>query len=276
MKNSKIFDNNFYSTYYYSNIISNILTGDPDTIGFLSNFRENVGSSIFLPYQKESALHSFCRSVISDFLHEDMTAYDEEDWKLCKINSYFKFRPYIDNAFSVFGLNWSFDEFLEGKSNHEFSDLEEYYEEVLITGYFEEVVNRIADEVFYVIFNNRGLMNDFNELVAGNLDLYRNDNEDSDLDVSSLFTSKGTLKRAHIPQWAKNAVFHRDKGQCTFCLKEISGVLTPNSKRHYDHMVPLAEGGLNDVSNLQLLCGTCNQTKGRTRTPPSLKYIKWY
>ncbi|GAB3231149.1 HNH endonuclease [Algoriphagus aestuariicola] len=276
MNNSEIFENNFYSTYYYSNIISNILTGDPDTIGFLSNFREYIGSSIFLPYQKESALHHFCRSVIHDFLYEDMTRYDEEDWIRCEVNSYFKFRPYIDSAFSVFDLNWSFDEFLDGKTNPEFSDLEEYYEEVQITGYFEEVVNRIADEVFYVIFNNRGLMSDFNELVAGSLDLYLNDYEDSDFDVKSLFTLKGTLKRAHIPQWAKNAVFHRDKGQCTFCLKEISGILSPNSKRHYDHMVPLAEGGLNDVSNLQLLCGNCNQTKGKKRTTPSLKYFKWY
>lgn len=250
------------------------MSDDADTIGFLSNFRENVGSRIFLPYQKESALHLFCRSVIGDFLYEDMTTYDEEDWKLCKINSYFKFLPYIDSAFTVFELNWSFEEFLDGKTDPEFSDLEEYYEEVLLTGYFEEVVNRIGDEVFYVIFNNRSLMNDFNELGALNLDLYFD--EDSDFDTESFLTTKGTLKRARIPQWAKDEVFHREKGQCAICLKEISGRLSPNSKRHYDHMVPLAEGGLNDVSNLQLLCGNCNQTKGRRRIPPSVKYIKWY
>ncbi|WPR77703.1 HNH endonuclease signature motif containing protein [Algoriphagus sp. NG3] len=274
MKNSEIFENNFFSTYYYSNIISNILTGDADTIGFLSNFREYMGSSVFLAYQKESALHHFCRSVIGDFLHEDMTTYDEYDWKCCKLNSYFKFRPYIDSAFSVFELDWSFEEFLDGKSDPEFSDLEEYYEELLITGYFEEVVNRIADEVFYVIFNNRRLMSDFNYLVAGNLELYLD--EDSDIDIGSLFTSKGTLKRARIPQWAKDAVFFRDKGKCTICLKDISSLLHSNAERHYDHMVSLAEGGLNDVSNLQLLCRSCNQTKGSKSSPPSLKYFKWY
>lgn len=273
MKNSEIFENNFYSSYYYSNIISNILSGDADSIGFLSNFRENVGSGIFLPYQKESALHLFCRSVVGDFLHEDMTTYDKHDWKRCKINSYFKFRPYIDNAFSAFELDYSFEEFLVGKKDPEFSDLEEYYEEVIITGYFEKVVNCIADEVFFVIFNNRELMYKFNDLVAGNLDLYL---EGSDFDVHSLFNSRGMLKRAHVPQWAKDAVFHREKGQCAICQKIISGVLSPNCKRHYDHMVPLAEGGLNDVSNLQFLCGNCNQTKGRRRIPPSVKYIKWY
>lgn len=273
MKNSEIFDNYFYSTYYYSNIISSILIGDADTIGFLSNFREYMGNSIFLPFQKESAIHHFCRSVIHNFLYEDMTKYDEYDWKRCEVNSYFKFRPYIDSAFSIFELDWSFDGFLDGKSNPTFSDLEEYYEEVVLTGYFEEVVNRIADEVFYLIFNNRELMYEFNDLVAGNLDLYL---DGFNVDVQSLFTSTGTLRRSRIPQWAKNAVFHRDKGQCTICMKDISGRLSPTSKPHYDHMVPLAEGGLNDVSNLQLLCGNCNQTKGRKRTPTSVKYIKWY
>jgi 5-methylcytosine-specific restriction endonuclease McrA len=32
---------------------------------------------------------------------------------------------------------------------------------------------------------------------------------------------------------------------------------------HIDHVIPLAEGGTNALSNLQLLCAKCNLAKGK-------------
>jgi 5-methylcytosine-specific restriction endonuclease McrA len=41
-------------------------------------------------------------------------------------------------------------------------------------------------------------------------------------------------------------------------------------------MIPLAEGGINDVTNLQLLCGECNLKKGDRCTGTSCRYERWF
>ncbi len=46
------------------------------------------------------------------------------------------------------------------------------------------------------------------------------------------------------------------KGICVYCRAHIVGGF------HIDHILPLALGGAHDESNVQLLCPTCNVTKG--------------
>ncbi|MGW5524838.1 HNH endonuclease [Gordonia sp. NPDC003950] len=48
------------------------------------------------------------------------------------------------------------------------------------------------------------------------------------------------------------------------------------AKEHFDHVVPLAHGGLNDITNIQLLCQSCNLTKGSERMGPRLRYRRWH
>lgn len=45
------------------------------------------------------------------------------------------------------------------------------------------------------------------------------------------------------------------KGKCVACRNNI------RSDYHVDHIFPLARGGTNDKTNLQLLCPTCNRQK---------------
>ena len=47
------------------------------------------------------------------------------------------------------------------------------------------------------------------------------------------------------------------------------------NKVHYDHIVPLDQGGINDVSNIQLLCEKCNLTKG-TKSITNNIYQNWF
>lgn len=61
------------------------------------------------------------------------------------------------------------------------------------------------------------------------------------------------------PQWAVDAVVSRDRGLCARCGVSITGEL--RAPRHIDHIVALANGGTNDLSNLQLLCDSCNLSK---------------
>ena len=55
-----------------------------------------------------------------------------------------------------------------------------------------------------------------------------------------------------------SALLAKQGGKCVYCHKSIV------SKYHADHIVPLARGGTNWITNIQLTCPTCNHRKNRT------------
>lgn len=54
------------------------------------------------------------------------------------------------------------------------------------------------------------------------------------------------------------ALFTKQRGKCVHCHKSL------RNGYHVDHIVPLAGGGTNWITNIQLLCGPCNVRKGAT------------
>ena len=80
-----------------------------------------------------------------------------------------------------------------------------------------------------------------------------------------------------MPQWVKRAVKYRDRGKCVCCGKDLSGVIDceDESLAHYDHMVSLHLGGLNDICNIRLLCSDCNLTKSAD-SHTGITYKDWY
>lgn len=50
----------------------------------------------------------------------------------------------------------------------------------------------------------------------------------------------------------------RDGYQCQRCGRYVTG----KRDTHVDHVVALANGGSEDISNKQTLCASCNQHKG--------------
>lgn len=78
----------------------------------------------------------------------------------------------------------------------------------------------------------------------------------NELDLADRLTEPRTVSghRRHIPREVKIAVYERCGGRCVEC--EATYPL------HIDHMVPLARGGSDGVSNLQVLCDRCNLRKG--------------
>lgn len=62
--------------------------------------------------------------------------------------------------------------------------------------------------------------------------------------------------RISIPAEVRKYVFNRDNYQCKSC-----GKTQQETQLTVDHIIALARGGSNDISNLQTLCSRCNQQK---------------
>ena len=60
-------------------------------------------------------------------------------------------------------------------------------------------------------------------------------------------------QRESVPDDVKLAVWARDGGACVRC--------GANEKLHFDHIIPVAKGGANTLSNIQILCEPCNLKK---------------
>jgi hypothetical protein len=153
-------------------------------------------------------------------------------------------------------------------------DIADYHNEQYLSGDLENLIDHLSRELFHILFINRKLLMIFNELLASTLSSHYGD--DLPVGLEHHFMRPGRLKRASLPEWAKRAVFHRDRGMCSQCGKDISGLVMSQPDRHFDHIVPLAAGGLNDVTNIQLLCGPCNQQKSANKWPVSSTYETWY
>jgi 5-methylcytosine-specific restriction endonuclease McrA len=60
--------------------------------------------------------------------------------------------------------------------------------------------------------------------------------------------------RSSIPSKVKQEVWQRDNGKCVNCGSNVN--------LEYDHIIPVSKGGANTTRNIQLLCESCNRSKG--------------
>ena len=139
---------------------------------------------------------------------------------------------------------------------------------------FEELFQYITDEVFFILFANHSFLVKFNKIVADEI-------KDEDRIAGWTFPKEmmnedGTVKRTRIPQWAKNAVFHRDHGRCVFCGQDLTKVYTHSNAVNFDHIIPLHKYGANDPCNLQTTCEHCNKSKNDREDNPQYKYEPWW
>ena len=80
------------------------------------------------------------------------------------------------------------------------------------------------------------------------------------------------MKRIFISDEIKRALFAKSDNTCLFCgfFNDSGTGLT------VDHIIPLAGGGNNSVTNFQCLCGPCNRIKGQSTStrifnPPNVR-----
>lgn len=76
------------------------------------------------------------------------------------------------------------------------------------------------------------------------------------------------VKRKTYSEDVRKLIYHQCKGRCKICGKPVD-----YKDMTLDHIIPLASGGREDVSNLQCTHMECNQVKGRLSSDQFLEMI---
>jgi len=136
---------------------------------------------------------------------------------------------------------------------------------------FEQLWEKITDEVFHLLFSNRTFLLRFNKSLATYL-------KSGKVDIPTKYVDKkGVIKRqSYFPTWVKKAIYYRDQGRCVLCQRDLTGLLSTDQCIHYDHIVPLNLWGTNDPCNMQLLCEDCNLRKSGTLAQTATRYHPWW
>ena len=67
----------------------------------------------------------------------------------------------------------------------------------------------------------------------------------------------------------KDALYGIQRGSCNMCKQHFE-----YRQMHVDHIMPEAKGGVDDDTNLQLLCGSCNTIKGTKTMAEAMRILK--
>ncbi|HBE6259451.1 TPA: HNH endonuclease [Escherichia coli] len=266
----------YHDVYFFCHAIKNILNNQSDYIRGLYDFYGDGRINRFdIPFPRWSHFHDFVEFIVLNIYSEDLK-HDHLSNVLNNMKSYSS-RAVNDDNISVNSFEYIHKKYLAHLNENELeisyttvSDLEEFLYEFHSSEEFLKHIENTVREVFYILFGNRKVMQDFNEMIA------RVREDEIDVIDTKYHKDNGLLRRKNIPEWVKNAVYHRDKGRCVVCKKDITRMVNIYNIVNFDHIVPLAMFGLNDISNIQLLCAECNGEKKANNTLTSYDYYEWY
>ena len=236
-------DMQYFNVYYFCHL-ANESMGKIDYASTNAEFTERQFEGDCEDFPKISVLREYCFWLVDRIFYEqanqisidgEIADFDPIVWihqATLKYTGLVMPYPKISN---------SQDDYLDAYNDY-IEHLDNYENEI-----YTKVIEAIAIEVEYILFQNRDFLMRFNEQQA------------------AAFSDKPRA-RVYIPEWVKRAVLFRDKGCCVFCKKDLTGLYTllENNEKQFDHIVPLHQGGLNDVCNIQLTCQDCNSKKSDT------------
>lgn len=241
----------FVSTYNLAaHVRDKIIDNEP--LEYVSDFFD-INSQIpqYLKQSKTTLLHDFIHQEFVEgvyYLDRKLASDSLDEWK---------------NYLDIYKIGYpTYKEFVTAKGNYNESDdvdesyYADQYSEKLSEIVVEKVSAHVVNETFSILFRDRKLLMEFNKLLADQITKLKQ------VDYPALLDKDGIVKRcAYWPDWVKRALNFRDQGSCAICLSDISGLLNVKFEKAIDHIVPLKLGGTNDITNLQLLCKSCNLDK---------------
>jgi len=68
---------------------------------------------------------------------------------------------------------------------------------------------------------------------------------------------QGRTDDSAIPNGVKLRIWNSANGQCQICTRKMAA----GDVKHYDHIIPLADGGRHSEANLQIACVACHADK---------------
>jgi len=82
------------------------------------------------------------------------------------------------------------------------------------------------------------------------------------------FTRRSRVGRGKIPKDMRREVFARDENKCVYCGREGS-----LAELTIDHLIPIAGGGLDEMTNWATCCRPCNERKAAIPLAEFLKSL---
>lgn len=235
-----------FSVYYFANAAWNVVHNSQTYLRAIEDLLGDMQTlTLMRPFHRYTNLHHFLSGIVREIVEEEVGELGEENPR------------FLTQFLVVYAVPFTA------------ADLEDEDRFYVFTGdnhRYHDALDELTDEVFHVLFNDILFLERFNRLCANYVE-------------SSGFgyeyrTRSGTLKRASIPVWAQRAIFHRDKGECRECKRSVASTINQVEAERYDHIIPLAAFGPNDVTNLQLLCERCNRKKSANLVSVSPMYPK--
>ncbi|EJD6036962.1 MAG: HNH endonuclease signature motif containing protein [Morganella morganii] len=275
---SEVEEHKHYESYYFCNVIKNILDNRGAFIRGLNDYYGDGRVIMFeTTFPKWSHFHDFIEFIMENIYAETLygSTLDErlEGYKHHKNCGHEKCNNEIASFSNMRNL---YENFLRDDNvslaESTVSNLERFLSNFYNGTKFKDYQEKTIKEIFYILFGNRLILKTYNEMIAE----ARRSDWDSVYYDGKFTTKNGYLKRVAIPKWVQKAVYYRDKGRCVFCKKDLTGLINIYNKSNYDHIVPLAMFGINDVSNIQLLCESCNKKKNSNNCESSNDYFPWY
>lgn len=137
--------------------------------------------------------------------------------------------------------------------------------------YEKEVISDLMENVFTILYSDREIMRQFNIIISEKIRVLK-------LNQWPKFLKRdGVMIRCtYWPKWLQNGLFRREQGHCACCQKDLTGLLSNGNNIAIDHIVPLNMGGVNDPTNLKILCSDCNLKKGGDKIDTSDLYSRYW